>query len=132
MIGLDTNILLRLFLKDDPEQCKLVEDLVEKLPEIGPGYINRITLMEFVWFLRRRSGLTRDDIMDGVAGLLDSADIVVEDEQVVEETLDVMRNSKVEFADAFIALRNREMGCRATKTFDKTAARAIPGMELLT
>jgi predicted nucleic-acid-binding protein len=131
MIGLDTNILLRFFLRDDPAQSEKVAALFARLPEIGPGYISCITLMEFAWFLRQRIKLTRDQVMEGISDLLDSADLILEDERVVEETLGTMAKSTVEFADVFIALRNRDAGCLTTETFDTKAAKAIPGMELL-
>jgi predicted nucleic-acid-binding protein len=132
MIGLDTNILLRFFLQDDPGQNEKVAHLFARLPEIGPGYINCITLMEFVWFLRKRINLTRAQVMEGVSDLLESEDIVLEDEPVVEEVLGMMAASEIEFADTFIVLRNKNVGCVATVTFDAKAAKRIPGMELLT
>jgi predicted nucleic-acid-binding protein len=43
-----------------------------------------------------------------------------------------MVRTNAEFADVFIALRNRDAGCVTTRTFDAQAAKTIPGMELLT
>ena len=131
MIGLDTNILLRFFLGDDENQSRKVFDLFARLPEIGPGYVNCISLMEFTWFLRSRVKLTREQIMDGISDLLDAEDLILEDENIVEETLAVMAESAAEFADVFISLRNRRAGCVSTKTFDVGAAKSVPGMELL-
>lgn len=131
MIGLDTNILLRLFLKDDPAQAAKVTALLGRLGETGPGYVNCLTLMEFAWFLRRRMKLPRETVMESVSDLLDVDDIVIEDEHLIEETLSEMARSNAEFQDVFIALRNRQAGCVSTKTFDAKAAARIPGMELL-
>lgn len=131
MIGLDTNILLRLVLQDDPQQSKKVLDLFSRLDEIGPGYVNCISLMEFAWFLRRRVGLGRNEVMDAISDLLDSQDIELEDENIVEEVLAAMTETTTEFADVFIAFRNRRSGCRTTLTFDLKAAKTVPGMELL-
>ncbi len=132
MICLDTNLLLRLVLHDDAEQSSKVRDLFARLHEIGPGYINCITVMEFAWFLRQRVKLTRSQIMEGISDLLDSEDLVLEDEGAVEETLGIMDQSGAEFADVFIAVRNRNAGCASTVTFDENAARKSEGMELLT
>lgn len=131
MIGLDTNILLRLFLKDDPRQTAKVAALLEHLGETGPGYVNCLTLMEFAWFLRRRLKLPRETVMESISDLLDVEDILIEDEHLIEETLSEMARSNAEYQDVFIALRNREAGCVHTKTFDTKAAARIPGMELL-
>ncbi|KQV31562.1 hypothetical protein ASC97_19565 [Rhizobium sp. Root1203] len=64
--------------------------------------------------------------------MLDSADLILEDDRVVEETLEGMAGTTMEFVDVFAALRNRNAGCTMTKTFDAKAAKATPGMELLT
>ncbi|MFD1328208.1 PIN domain-containing protein [Mycoplana ramosa] len=132
MIGLDTNILLRLFFKDNPEQSEKVAALIRQLPEVGPGYVNCITLMEFAWYLRQRGKLSRSEVMEGISDLLDTQDIIMEDEHLIEATLAEMANSNSEFPDVFIALRNGNAGCIATKTLDQKAAARIPGMELLT
>ncbi|MBB4124681.1 PIN domain-containing protein [Martelella radicis] len=131
MIGLDTNVLLRLVLQDDEAQSAVVNALVRDLPETGPGYINSITLMEFAWFLRKRLAVSRGDVALAIGDLLEAGDIELEDERLVETALDLMRRTNAEFADILIALRNEQAGCRATITLDKAAADAIPGMELL-
>lgn len=131
MIGLDTNILLRLVLQDDPQQSRQVLDLFSRLGDIGPGYVSCISLMEFAWFLRSRIKLDRNKVMSAISDLLDSEDIELEDESIVEEALAAMAETTAEFADIFIAFRNQRSGCRATLTFDYKAARSVPGMELL-
>lgn len=132
MIALDTNIMLRFLLKDDVVQTEKVTTLFASLSDTAPGYISCITLMECTWFLRQRIKLKREQIMEAISDLLDSADLILEDERVVEETLAIMVRTNAEFADIFIALRNRDAGCVTTRTFDAQAAKTIPGMELLT
>lgn len=131
MIGLDTNILLRIVLQDDAEQSKKVSRFLERLETEGPGYINCISLMEFAWFLRHRLRVERADVASAIGDLLESHDLIVEDEHLVEEALGLMLDNPIEFADCFIALRNRQAGCDKTVTFDKKAATRVPGMELL-
>lgn len=132
MIGLDTNILLRFYLADDAVQAGLVRDLFEGLSEDSPGYVNIVTLVELIWTLRARFGIDRERVSAVVSGLLESRDILLEDETLVEAALDQAIRSKGEIPDLLIALRNAEAGCRSTLTFDRKAADRIPGMELLT
>lgn len=131
MIGLDTNILLRLVLQDDTAQSAAVARIMDNLGSDGPAYINCISIMEFTWFLRRRLKIERTEVAAAVNDLLESQDLIIEDEHLVEEALWLMLDQSVEFADSFIALRNRAAGCQATKTFDQKAASRVPGMELL-
>ncbi|MCV3766136.1 PIN domain-containing protein [Rhizobium sp. TRM95796] len=131
MIGLDTNILLRLVLKDDPVQTELAVRLVAGLSKENPGYVNCITLLEFTWYLRRRLKLERRLVADTVFSLLQAEDLVFEDEELIGAVLMRMSDTSVEFADTIIALRNKRDGCPTTRTFDTAAARQLPEMELL-
>lgn len=131
MIGLDTNILLRLTLQDDEKQSAQALSMVGALTPERPGFVNSAVLLEFIWTARRQAKMSREELKHILSGLLDSDNLVLEDENVIELTLDEMERSEEEFADIFIALKNRELGCSTTMTFDKRAASRVPGMELL-
>ena len=131
MIGLDTNILLRLVLQDNPDEGLKARRLVESLDTDNPGFINTLVLAEFVWTLQGRIGLSREQTAAAVSGLLNSADIIFEQEELVEHVLDVATKSKANFADLMIALKNEAAGCVKTMSFDKPACRHIATMELL-
>jgi predicted nucleic-acid-binding protein len=131
MIGLDTNILLRLVLQDHPVEGPKATKFFKSLSSDEPGFVNTVVLAEFVWTLRSRVGLARGEIADTVSGLLDSGDIVFEHEDLVEYVLDRSRTSKADVADLLIALKNEAAGCLRTVSFDKDACKTIPSMELL-
>ncbi|WP_159950836.1 type II toxin-antitoxin system VapC family toxin [Rhizobium sp. 18065] len=131
MIGLDTNILLRLTLQDDETQSRQAISLIGGLTPEDPGFVNSAVLLEFIWTARRHAKMSREELKSILSGFLDSDNLVLEDENVIELALDEMERSEEEFADIFIAHKNRELGCRITMTFDKRAADRVPGMELL-
>ena len=131
MIGLDTNILLRLVLQDKADEGLKARRLVESLDADNPGFINTLVLAEFVWTLQERIGLSREQTAATVSGLLNSADIIFEQEELVEHVLDVAATSKADFADLMIALKNEAAGCMKTMSFDRPAGRHIAAMELL-
>ncbi|MCE6074237.1 PIN domain-containing protein [Agrobacterium vitis] len=132
MIGIDTNILLRLTMQDDDIQTKQALALADSLTQDQPGFVNSAVLLEFIWTARRQVKMSKEELKIILSGFLDSENLVLEDENVIELTLDEMNRSSEEFADIFIALKNRELGCRTTMTFDRKAARTVPHMELLT
>lgn len=132
MIGIDTNVLLRLYLADDPAQGEAARAFVEGLSEDNQGYVSVITLVELVWTLRNRYRIERERVVELVSGLLESRDIRLEDEALVEVAIDHALRGKGELPDLLTALRNLDAGCRHTITFDRGAAKAVPGMELLT
>ena len=132
MIGIDANVLLRLVLKDDEVQSGQAVKLFERLSSESPGFINTTVLMEFIWTARRHAKMTRTELKMILSGLLDSDNIVLQDEDVIELVLDEMDRSSEEFTDIFIALKTPTTGCSQTMTFDRGAATKVPGMELLT
>lgn len=128
MIGLDTNILLRLVVEDDdPAQTRQAKRFVqEQCTAETPGYINSIVLAELVWVLVRSYGYTRADIVKIVENLLAGADRFIEHPDAVTAALEDYRKGRADFVDALINHVNRVRGCRGTATFDRKAAR-VPG-----
>ncbi len=79
MIALDTNVLVRFLVQDDPTQGQAAAELVDGLTEQEPGYICREVIVELVWVLERAYKMTRAQIAPAVEGLLTSREFVVED-----------------------------------------------------
>ncbi len=53
MIGLDTNVIVRYIMQDDPVQSRKTSRLVEqRLSSETPGYITLVTLAEVIWVLK--------------------------------------------------------------------------------
>ncbi|MEJ0072248.1 MAG: type II toxin-antitoxin system VapC family toxin [Pseudomonadota bacterium] len=123
MIGLDTNILIRYFVQDDPAQAKQATDLIEhRCTAEEPGLINLIVLCEVVWVLSTAYRYSRAAIGAVIGDLLHAAEIVVEADGAVAAALRLYQNRRIDFADALIGIRNRHLGCTVTMTFDREAA----------
>ena len=131
MIGVDTNVLLRLFVADDETQHRAAVKFFAGRSETEPTYICLVVFLEFVWSLGHTYRYSQETVSDFVARLLDARDILFEREEVILTALQRATASGVGLADAVIALNNAADGCSATMTFDKAAARKLPNMELL-
>lgn len=131
MIAVDTNLLLRLVINDDETQHALAKAFFAERSASDPAYIGSIVMTEFVWLLTRRYRFAKDRVADLILALLQSPDLVIERADLVEEAAILCRQPKVDFTDAFIAQLSLARGCRAVMTFDKDAAKRIPGMDLL-
>ena len=132
MIAVDTNVLLRLLVSDHEEQTEQARRLFDDARGNEPVYVGLIVLVEMVWALRSRYGYDGERIDAVVDGLLRTADIHVEAATEVSSILaDEAQGTRV-LADALIALAARQAGCTTTYTFDRRAARDVPGMTLLT
>lgn len=127
MLGLDTNVLVRFLVRDDPRQYSRARRLIEdEVRGGGMVFLSQLVLLETEWVLRSRYGYSKDEIMEAIVGMLESADLAIEDEASLEQALFAWRDSRAEFADCLIGARHRALGCRATATFDARAA-TLPG-----
>jgi predicted nucleic-acid-binding protein len=86
-----------------------------------PVLVSLLVLLELEWVLRSRHGLAKPDIAAAFSSLLQTAEVVFEDEPSVEHALYTSKDSPAEFADCLITARHRRLGCRATATFDRKA-----------
>ena len=130
MTGLDTNVLVRYLVQDDPAQARLATAALAELTEAAPGWIAREVMIETVWVLERAYRLPRADIADAIDGLLAARELVIEEADRVGLAAQRWRDGGAGFADQMIALAGQGAGCRETLTFDVKAA-GIPGMTLL-
>lgn len=119
MIGLDTNVLLRLMLRDDDGQYRRALTFLKRELNINrKGYVAAIVLVEFAWTLRRVYRFSNADMLSAVEGLLDVSNLVFERQSLLFAAIELCRNQNIDLSDALIAAINREDGCSRTVTFD--------------
>jgi predicted nucleic-acid-binding protein len=122
MLGIDTNVLVRYLTRDDQSQYEKARRLIVREVNSGePVLVSMLVLLETEWVLRSRYELAKTEIIAAFSALLDTADMTFEDEPAVESAVYSWKNSTADFADCLIEARNRQVGCRATATFDGRA-----------
>ena len=131
MIGLDTNLIVRLVTSNDPKQAEAVRRLLNAscTPD-HPGFINRAVLCELAWVLKRRYGYPRAMIAEVIVALYRTPALLLEDADLLPNALRLYTTSRADLADILIALTNRVAGCTVTFTFDRRAAE-IAGFQAL-
>jgi predicted nucleic-acid-binding protein len=123
MIGLDTNILLRFTLKDDPVQFALASRLFQsELTAANPGYVNLVVLVEFAWTLKRTFKLSRQAICGVIAHLLGTPNVLFERSAAVAQAIDLSERKALDLPDALISAINGSDGCAKTVSFDEAFA----------
>ncbi|WP_416407479.1 PIN domain-containing protein [Agrobacterium rosae] len=132
MFGLDTNVVLRLFVDDDPKQRQAALRFGAEIGRSHTVFVTLITLIELDWALRSNYGFDRRQVMVAIRKLLHTRGLFVEGHDIVVKALRFVEKNNADFADALIACRSQSEECVVTYTFDQKAARKIPGMELLT
>ena len=122
MRGLDTNVLVRYLVRDDPRQTRAATRLIESACTAAtPGFVPLVALCELVWVLERGYGYRRAQVVDVVRGLLSADDLAIERSEQAWQALNAFEEGKADFADYVLGLCARQAGAETTVTFDRRA-----------
>ena len=121
MIGLDTNVLLRLFIVDDEAQVRRARKFVGEAARKDSALVNSVVLSEFAWALAKQLKKPRKEVAHFVAEVLSADDLEIVHRAAAERALVTYSRGKADFADYFLAEINSELGCSTTVTFDRKA-----------
>lgn len=127
MIGLDTNVLLRYLLRDEPTQAARAARELERDERF---LIGTVVLCEMVWVLETGYGFSRAEIGATLEKILATAQFEVEGKDLARAALDDFRGSTADFSDCLVGRRNRAAGAAETVTFDRSL-RGLEGFRLL-
>jgi predicted nucleic-acid-binding protein len=123
LIGLDTNVLVRYVVRDDPGQTAAATRLIESecTPD-SPGIVTLVVLCELVWVLERGYRYGRGEVAGVLRSLLGAQEVHVERSDLAWQALNGYEDGSAGFADFVIGLCGREEGAESTWTFDRKAA----------
>ena len=131
MIGLDTNVLLRYLVQDDPVQSpRATEIITRQLTEEEPGFISLVAILELVWVLKSLYKRSREEVANDIEMVLAADTFEVQNEQEVYHAVVALRSGIGTFEDAVIGALGIWRGCSATLTFDEKAAQRLHGFSL--
>src|SRR5579862_8864828 len=114
MKAVDTNILVRYIVADDPAQFRAATRFIEhECSSREPGFINRLVLAEVVWVLESSYRLPRSTILSAIRLILNAQQLSIED---VEDARAALRDYEdgAGFSDSLIAAANARLGCEYT------------------
>ena len=123
MKGLDTNVLVRYIMQDDPRQSAKAARLIESLSSDQPGFVSLVSIVELYWVLTSCYQLTNHQVHQALDVLLRTKQIVVDRADQVLRALRVFGDGKADFADCLIERTGAAAGCDETMTFDTSAAK---------
>lgn len=130
MIGLDTNVVIRYLMLDEPQQSALATAFIEQhLSTENPGYISLIVLVEIAWVLRSCYGIDREKISRTFRALLETRQLWIERADLVVRASRRYSDNAADFSDALIVELARDQGCSETVSFDRKASSL--GMRML-
>jgi predicted nucleic-acid-binding protein len=113
MIGVDTNLLVRVLTNDDPVQTRRAVKVLES----DDLYIPKSVLLETEWVLRHAYEIERSSIVKGFQKLLGLPNVSVEDPDSIYQAIAWYEDS-FDFADALHLASSRR--CKSFATFDSS------------
>jgi len=120
VIAVDTNVLVRLVLGDDPRQVRAAQRLMLQARRSGESvYVADAVLCELVWVLRSRYKLNRAACASALEALLDVELIEVDGAAGLESAVRAYAAGRGDFADYLIRERSRAAGATEVVTFDR-------------
>jgi len=115
-VTVDTNVLVRAAVRDDPKQAAVAAKLLLSAKMIAVAVPS---LCEFVWVLRRVYGLAPAAAAAAIRALLATANVEM-NRPAVEAGVAVL-DAGGDFADGVIAYEGRWLGAETFVSFDKKA-----------
>lgn len=126
MRAIDTNVLLRLLVRDELRQLAAAEAFVAQ-----GAWISQVVLVETVWVLDAGYGRTTAQIGAALDMLLAHAGLTLQDADVVAAAVDQFRSHPaLGFSDCLVLESARKAGRLPLGTFDRKLAR-LDGTERL-
>ncbi len=125
MIGIDTNVLVRYILQDDPRQATAATEILEKeCSAETPGRVSLVVLAELVWVLTHTYGHDRVTVANVLREVLGTTEFQMENTDVAWRALWDFEKGKGDYADYLTGHTNADVGAVPTVTFDKKAAQS--------
>ena len=121
-VAVDTNVLVRAVVRDDPVQANVAARVLIDAELIA---VATPCLCEFVWVLLRVYGFQKTDAAGAIRALLAAANVEV-NRPAVEAGLLVL-DAGGDFADGVIAYEGNWLGGETFVSFDKKAVALLTG-----
>jgi predicted nucleic-acid-binding protein len=120
VIALDTNVLVRFIVDDDPSQTAMAAAMIDRAGRRGVAlFVPQIVLCELVWVLSFAYRFSRKEIVGALNQLRRAAQITVEGADEVRRAIEEYHSMRGDFSDYLIAERAIANGCTAVATFDR-------------
>jgi predicted nucleic-acid-binding protein len=119
MRAVDTNVLVRLLVRDDRDQTQAAEEFVA-----AGAWVSHLVLTEAVWVLGSRAGLDSHALARAIQMVLENERLTVESPEAVAAALVVFQqHPSVSFSDCIILEIARRAGHLPLGTFDRRFAK---------
>lgn len=130
MPALDTNILVRYLVADDKKQFISAQTLIESSDNEDGLFLSLSVVVELEWVLRSLYKFDKPTLITIFNQLLDTRELVFQDEDVLEIALNLFTENNADFSDCLHIATAYVYDYAPLITFDRKASR-VTGAKLL-
>lgn len=124
MKAVDTNILVRFFVKDDEKQYDQVISFIRSETEENEQlHVPLLVIQELIWVLSKAYSYSREEILHAIDGLLKLPHFSLENYSVITLFLHDAQRTTYDLSDLLIAHRSLESGNSPVVTFDRKSSK---------
>lgn len=123
MRAFDTNVVVRVLVRDDPVQCDLARQAFSSALAAGGAFISTVVLAELAWVLTASFKLARPSVTVLLRQLVSFEGVIVEDDALVREALAAYGAGVADFSDYLIRESARSSAALPLVTFDARLSR---------
>ena len=124
--SLDTNVLVRLIVKDDDQQSLVAAALLAKHGKDSESLFVAVTVMlELEWVLRARYKFSKGEVVRALSSLMMAVELVFESEGPLEQALASYEESSADYADCLHLALSAKRDALPFLTFDSNASREM-------
>jgi predicted nucleic-acid-binding protein len=129
--SIDTNVLVRLVIKDDAQQFAVVQKVLTQYAKRLQTLLVPVTVvLEFEWVLRTHYRIGKLDFIRTLNALLASIELVFEAEDALEQSLLTYEEGSADFSDCLHIAMCQKAVALPFLTFDSKASK-VEGAKLL-
>lgn len=119
MLAIDTNVLIRLLVRDDEKQVKLADKFIAK-----GAWVSHLVLAEALWVLDSVYSLSAARLIEALSLLLAHESLVLQDADTVSAALTHFKSKPaLGFSDCLVLEIARKAGHVPLATFDKALSK---------
>lgn len=131
MPALDTNVLIRYVVEDDPKQTRIAQQYIERHAETGDAlFLSASVILETEWVLRSVYGFSKEQVIQVFIRLLEAREMTFQDEASLERAVHRYREHNIDFADCLHLATAQTFDRLPLASFERKA-RGIDGFEAL-
>jgi predicted nucleic-acid-binding protein len=120
MLAVDTNVLVRVLVGDEPAQHRAAMSRLQSMRRRGEGaLVGSVVVAEIGWVLASVYGYDRRRIVAALRGVLATPPFVVAQRDAVVAALDAYEKGPADLSDYLILELARAEGCTTLLTFDR-------------